>query len=295
MGTLERETLSLVVILLMSSICRAQAVDRPDESHKSNQLPGQYSSFSEADVLGKIFDGYDPTTKTVSNIQNSENKPTKVWILEAKLWYLHGDEYLVVLTGLAGRSELPCGNCTMDTPLALLNKDGNGLSLVARQDLPRSYVSDEPVSEIFGALSYTGHESISLDLAPYRLTDREMLIGVRIEHMWLPAPIYDTNLLLFRVDKRRLRKVFQAVVIDREYPNAHQDGPRVLFKTNSTVSTIRGNEPFYELVVRKATFKCVENDDGDCDSEDALVKQVKTQTEVWRFDGEKFNLEPRQG
>jgi hypothetical protein len=112
--------------------------------------------------------------------------------------------------------------------------------------------------------------------------------------MWLPAPIYDTNLLLFRMEERRLRKVFQTIVIDREYPNAHVDGPRVLLKTNSTVSTIRSNEPFYDLVVRKATFKCIENDDGDCGSENALVKQIKTRTEVWRFDGEKFNLVPRQ-
>jgi len=172
MRKLEGETLSLALILMMGSICCAQKIDRPDESRKPNQLPGRYSTFSEADVLGKIFFGYDATTKTVSSIQNSENKPTKASILEAKLWRVADDEYLVVLSGLAGRSESLCGNCTMDTPLAVLKKDANGLSLVAKQDLPPSYITDEPVSEIFGTLSYTGHESIALDLAPYRLTDR---------------------------------------------------------------------------------------------------------------------------
>ena len=289
MGKLEGKTLSLSLILLVGSVCCAQTADRPNESHKLNQLPGQYSSFSEADVLGKIFDGYDPTASTVSSIQNSENKPTKVSILEAKIWRVASDEYLAVLTGLAGRSEFLCGNCAMDAPLSVLKRDKNGLSVVARQDLPHSYATDEPVSGIFGTLSYTGHESITLDLAPYRLTDSEMLIGVRIEHMWLPAPIYDTNLLLFRVEERRLRKVFQAIVIDREYPNAHKDGPRVLFKTNSTLSSIRSGGQFYDLIVKRATFKCMENDEGDCASKNTAVKRVKTQTEVWRFNGERFS------
>ncbi len=288
MGKLDGKTLSLALILLMGSVCCAQTVDRPNEPHKPNQLPGEYSGFSEADVLGKIFDGYDPTASTVSSIQNSENKPTKVSVLEAKRWRVASDEYLVVLTGLAGRSEFLCGNCTMDAPLAVLKKDENGLSVVARQDLPRSYVTDEPVSEIFGTLSYAGHESVSLDLAPYRLSDSEMLIGVRIEQMWLPAPIYDTTLLLFRVEERRLRKVFQTIVIDREYPNAHKDGPQVLLKTNSTLSTIRSGGQFYDLIVKRARFKCMENDVGDCASKSPAVKRVKTQTEVWRFDGERF-------
>jgi hypothetical protein len=138
MGKLQGETLSLLLILLMGSVCCAQTVHPPDELHKPNQLPGQYSSFSETDVLGKIFDGYDPAAKTVLSIRNSENKPTKVSILEAKLWRVASDEYLVVLAGVAGDSEFLCGNCTMDTPLAVLKKDGNRLSLVARQDLRRS-------------------------------------------------------------------------------------------------------------------------------------------------------------
>src|SRR5690348_14736699 len=110
MGKPKRKTLSFALILLIGSTCSAQTVDRQNESHKPNQLPGQYSSFSEADVLGKIFDGYDPATKTVSSIQNSENKPTKASILEAKLWGVASDEYLVVLSQLAGSSEVLCGN-----------------------------------------------------------------------------------------------------------------------------------------------------------------------------------------
>src|SRR6267378_1775375 len=56
MGKLDGKTLSLALILLMGSVCCAQTVDRPNEPHKPNQLPGEYSGFSEADVLGKIFD-----------------------------------------------------------------------------------------------------------------------------------------------------------------------------------------------------------------------------------------------
>lgn len=156
----------------------------------------------------------------------------------------------------------------MYTPLAVLRTDGTHLSLVARQDLPRhSSIDDsEEISEAFGSLSYGGHESIAFDLAPYRLTDQEMLIGVRIENMWLAAPFWQTRLLLFRVEDKRLRKVFEAPVIDREYPNAHKDGPQIVFKTTSTLSTGANSGQYYEFLVRKKTIECRENDDGDCDS-----------------------------
>jgi hypothetical protein len=285
--------MSLTLLLLMGGIGCAQTVDRPDDSHKPIQLPGVYSKFSEADVLQKIFEGYDPATQRDSTIRNSENQPTKVSILEAKIWRPATDEYLVVLTTLAGSSEVLCGNCTMDTPLAVLKADGPRLSLIAKQSFPRSYLTDEPISEIFGALSYDGHESIALDLAPYHLTDGETLIGVRIEHMWLPAPIYETNLLLFRVENQRLRKVFQTTVVDRKYPNAHKGGPQTILKTNSKLSTVPRGGQFFDLLVKKATFKCLENDEGDCDPKTVPGKPVKTQTEVWRFDGERFTRKPR--
>src|SRR6266700_3821894 len=295
MGKLQQKSLGAVLILLMGGARHAQTIEQEDKSHKPIQLPGAFSGFLEVDVLRKIFDGFDPTTSRVSSIPNNESKPTKVSILAAKSWHVDGDEYLVVLSQLAGSSEVLCGNCAMEAPLAVLKKDGNGLSLVARQDLPHSYRSDEPVSEVFGTLSYTGHESIALDLAPYRLTNREMLIGVRIEHMWLAAPFYQTRLFLFRVQGGRLRKVCEEPVIDLDYPTAHEEGPQIVLKTTSTLSTIRSGGQFYDLIVKKATFKCMENDEGDCDSKNAAVRQVKAQAEVWRFDGEKFNLVPRQG
>ena len=282
MGKPEK-TFRLAFILLMASNCCAQTVDRPDETRKPIQLPGAYSNFSEADILGKIFDGYDPNTKTV---RNRENQLTKVSILEDKLWRAAGGEYLVVLTVIAPKSL--CGNCTLNTPLAVLKVDGNRLVLVARQILPRSYLFDERMSETFGSLSYNGHESIALDLAPYRLTEREMLIGVRTEHMWMPGPIYNTNLQLFRAERGRLRKVFQTLVTDREYPNVHNGGPQVILKTTSMVSTIRSGRQFFDLIVERAAFECMQNDQDDCDSKDVPVKPVRTQTEVWRFDGARF-------
>jgi hypothetical protein len=280
------KTLRLVFILLMASNCYAQTVDRPDESHKPIQLPGAYSNFSEADILGKIFDGYDPNTKTV---RNRENHPTKVSILEDKLWRAAGGEYLVVLTVIAPESL--CGNCTLDAPLAVLKVDGTCLVLVAKQTLPAFDSSDGPALETFGPLSYNGHESIALDLAPYRLTDREMLIGVRTEHMWMPAPIYNTYLQLFRVRHGQLRKVFETLVIDREYPNTHEDGPQPILKTTSMVSTVRSGKQFFDLVVKRATVKCMQHEQDDCDSKGALVKPIRTHTEVWRFDGARFKKE----
>lgn len=282
--------LNLALIVCMATICCAQIRARTTDSRKSTQLPGQYSRFTEDDVLGKIFDDYDPTAKSVSSIPDSENKATKVSLLEAKPWRTAGNVYLVVLTSL-GDPQM-CGNCAMYTPLAVLKTDGTSLSLVARQDLPRHSSIDDSVgvSGVFGSLSYRGHESIAFDLAPYRLTDQEMLIGVRIENMWLATPFWQTRVLLFRVEDRRLRKVFEAPVIDRDYPNAHKNGPQIVLKTTSTLSTVANSGRYYELLVKKKTVKCTENDDGDCDSNSALLKPVKAATEVWRFDGEKFAI-----
>lgn len=286
--------LNPALVVFIGTICCAQTEARTADSRKSTQLPGQYSSFTEDDLLGKIFDDYDRSTKSVSSIPNRENKPTMVSILEAKPLRVASNVLLVVLTNL-GDAQMLCGNCSMYSPLAVLKTDGTSLSLVARQDLPRqSSIDDsEEVSEAFGPLSYRGHESIALDLAPYRLTDQEMLIGVRIENMWLAAPFWQTRLLLFRVDGKRLRKVFEAPVIDRDYPNAHKDGPQIVLKTTSTISTVANSGRYYELLFKKKTIKCRENNDGDCDSNSASVKPVKTATEVWRFDGKKFSLVPR--
>lgn len=283
--------LNLALVVFIGTICYAQIHTRTADSSKSPQLPGQYSEYTEDDVLAKIFDGYDRTTKSVSSIPDGENKPTKAAILEAQPWRTAGNLYLVVLTSL-GDPQMQCGNCAMYTPLAVLKVDGTSLSLVARQDLPQrsSLDGSEEVSEAFGSLSYGGHESIALDLAPYRLTDQETLIGVRIEHMWLAGPIYETRLSLFRVEERRLRKVFEAPVTARDYPNAHKNGPRIVLKTTSALSTAVVRGQYYELLVKKKTIKCRENNDGDCDSNSASVKPVKAATEVWRFDGEKFTI-----
>lgn len=285
--------LNLALVVFVSAICCAQSHARIADSPKLAQLPDQFSGFTEDDVLAKIFDGYDATTKSVSSIPDSENKPTKVTILEAKPWRTVGNLYLVVLTSL-GDPQM-CGNCAMYSPLAVLKADGTSLSLIARQDLPRHSSIDESVevSGVFGSLSYGGHESIAFDLAPYKLTNQELLVGVRIEHMWLAAPFWQTRLFLFRVEDTRLRKVFEAPVIDRDYPNAHKNGPQIVLKTTSTLSTTTNSGQYYELLVKKKMIKCRENDDGDCDPNSGSVQQVKTTTEVWRFDGEKFNLVPR--
>jgi hypothetical protein len=110
--------------------------------------------------------------------------------------------------------------------------------------------------------------------------------------MWLAAPFYQTRFFLFRVDQGRLRKVLEIPVIDREYPNAHKDGPQIMLKTVSTLSTVPSGGKFRNLVVRKTTIRCMESDDGDCDSKSGPAKAIKTWIEEWRFDGLKFNLVP---
>jgi hypothetical protein len=289
----------VVALVLLAAVCAfAQDDAAPRPAHA--KLPRQFDAFSADDVLGRVFDGYDPRTGRVAGLLNDDKRPTLVRIREARAWDARGREQLVVLIDLAGSDydfKDLCGNCAMYSLLAVLKREGTRLSLVARQDVPASSGFEEagPASDPFGLFLISGHDtSVRLDLAPYRLSDGETLLGVRREHMWLPAQDYSTDLSLYRAEGARLRQVFYAPAVERDYPSGTLKGSPLL-KTTSLVSPRPGGGKFYDLFVEKTTVRCViPDDDADCGTTRTPARVVKRATEVWSFDGKSFQRADRR-
>jgi len=271
-------------------LCRsAQSNEVTVAPPKHASLPSPFTRASAHDVLKQIFDSYDPATGRVVNILNSDHKPTLVRIDEAKLWKAHGREYLAVLVELAADDYQfaeggLCGNCAAFVVLAALKKEGDNLSLVAKQLPPSSSVVGDEVIPFnpFATCMIGGHSSLSLDLASYKLSEKEKLIGVRDELSDMGGVSVSLN--LYRIEGRRLREVLRNyLVIIR-----HSSG-RVVKKTTSTLTPLPRSSRFYDYHINRTVTTCVdENDDSDCDPKQDRIKQVRKQKELWRFSGKRF-------
>jgi hypothetical protein len=285
---------ALVLLFVVCAFAQDGAAPRP----KHATLPRSFADLSADDVLGRVFDAYDARTGRVATMLNGEKRAALVRIREARAWYALGRENLVVLVDLAGTDydlEDLCGNCAMYALLAVLKRDGRALTLVARQDVPASAVAGEESTsggasdEAFAPFFISGHDpTVKLDLAPYCFNERETLVGIRREHMWLPAQDYATDLTLYRVEGARLRQVFAEPVVEREYPRGASKGMPVI-KTTSLISPRAGGGEFYDLVIEKTTARCIDNDDdADCTRPREPARVVKKSLEVWSFDGKSF-------
>lgn len=281
-------------LLALVNVPFAQGEEDVVAKPKSAKLPRSFAAFSNDDVLKKIFADYDAKTGRVASILNEENKPSLVRIHQAREWLVGGQERLVVFVDIAGHDSLftddLCGNCPMYAFLAVLKKESNQLSLVAKQQPPKHSMPSETQDDKDkgDAILYTGHTlSVSLDLAPYKINRKEILIGFRVEHMWLPAKTWATYLSLYRIEGEALREVFSEAVIDREFPGESPNGE--IIKLVSTLSPIKTKANFYDYEIRTTTTHCLDNnDDSDCGSKRDKIKWVKTQTELWQFNGTRF-------
>lgn len=286
----------LVLTFFLLASGSAQTGAQPLAQSKSASLPQPFTRFSSSDVLKEVFASYDPATGRLSGIVNEDGKPARLEIETAGLWKVQGQDHLVVLVNIIGW-EGPtglCGSCLMQSFLAVLRKNGATLSLVARQLTvpsggPVAYESlnqDE-------VITITGHDNVSLDLAPYKLNSREMLIGFRLEHIWLPTSDWSTSLWLYRIEGERLSEVFNQPVVERVYSVASDSRRRTVDKTVSTISLVPSsrapNGIFNDLIIDKTTSRCFNKDsDEDCDSRKEGFRKLGTQTELWRFNGQRF-------
>jgi len=286
-----------LTLLLSSNGASAQSGAKPTAPPKSASLPRPFARFSTSDVLKQISAGYDPATGRMSGILNQERKPALVTIDMTGLWRVQGQDHLVVLIGISYEDEPTglCGNCLTNSFLAVVKKNGTALSLVARQltvpssEAPVEYESLNPEELI----TIGGHDNVSFDLAPYKLNNRETLIGFRLEHIWLPTSDWSTSLSLYRIEGERLREVFHEPVVERMYPAASDHGRRIVDKIISTMSFAPArwltNKRFNDLVINKTTTECFNADnDDDCDSKHEGFRRIKTQTERWQFDGRRY-------
>lgn len=285
-------------LTLLAAVCTSARDDAPRPKHAP--LPRRFAEFKAEDVLGSVFEGYDPKTGRVATMLNGELKPTLVQLREARAWNALGREDLVVLVDVAGDDYNFvdfCGNCAMYALLAVLRREGRALKLVARQDVPASSVAgdDDPESDgpppedLYAPFLLNGHDTdVRLDLAPYCFGRRETLLGIRREHMWMPANDYSTSLSLYRVEGARLHEVFYDVVVWRDYPQGARKG-RPVVKTTSTLSPYAGGREFNNLVIEKTTVRCTDaDDDADCTPPREPARVVRKTFEVWSFDGKSF-------
>ena len=257
------------------------------------QFPPPFTRFSDTDVLRQVFPTYDHKIGRQFEFLNQEQYPARAKVLEAKPWTAGGKKYLVVFALIAADDtayDNLCGNCATYGLLAVLREERGRLSLVARQEAgPYLHASNPEDGELSGpteALWFSGHDSVSLDLAPYRLTRDETLIGVRTEHMWLPAMDWETHLQLFRIVGSTLKPAFEGPVIERAYQGSFAvNGP--VEKTTAILSSQPAGR-FHDLVIDRTTFRCPVDDNFDCDSKN--MTKIRQKRERWMFDGEKYVL-----
>lgn len=257
----------------------------------SFHLPQPFSQFSAGDIYATVFPGFDRTTGRVPYILNEQKQPSLVRLNQARFWKSGGENYLVVMVDIGGYDEqfgIPgsCGVCASTSPIAVLKVQDGKLKLVAKQDDEfYSSKNGEDNSTGFESFWYTGHDyDISFDLAPYRLNSKELLIGLRYQHMWIPAYSFSTTLLLYRIEGKRIRKVFEDLAIERGWYNG--PAPQLkMEKTTSTYITRPTNEQFNKIIVNRKTRKCIADwDTYDCDG----GKLIGTKQETWTFDGTRF-------
>jgi hypothetical protein len=285
--------LLLVLRVTVGAVADESPADPPYITH----LPIPFSKFSPDDVLAQVFPSYDRKISRQSEFYNQENQPALVVILEARPWTLPGKKYLAVFIEVGaddGSIQTLCGACITYGFTAVLRENHGKIALVARQETG-TYVQakNTEAHRVDGppdALWFTGHDHVSLDLAPYKLTREERLLGVRMEHMWLPAGMWDTDLLLFRIVGRTLKPVFRRPVIERHYQNLAA-GP--LEKTTAVLSSVPAGR-FYDLRIDRTTLHCPGSDDDDADFDCTLrhrgAKRIGRRQERWSFNGEVFAI-----
>lgn len=280
---------SLLLLVFFRVVDFAQSGNETVAPPKHASLPTPFSRFSAHDVLKQIFDSYDPATGRVSNILNSDHKPTLAQIDEAKLWKANGREYLAVLVELAADDYQfaeggLCGNCAAYVILAALKKEEDKVSLVAKQTPPPSSVVGDEVTRYdpFAPAMIGGHSSLSLDLASYELSEEETLIGVRDELSDMGGVSVSLN--LYRIEGHRMREVFSNHLVAIRYSSG-----RVVKKTTSTLTPMPRRPGFYDYEIDRTITTCIdENEDSDCDARQDRIKQVRKHKELWRFSGKRF-------
>jgi hypothetical protein len=273
--------LALSLLALYPVTVRADWDGRPLSS--ASTLPRPFSFATASDALGATYSSYVKSLGTVRALRTRDGRAAHVSILEARPWYVNRSPYLVVAVARRTDEDVRrrdlCGACRERFAIAVLAERAGKLHLVARthDDGPAEAES----GEVLAFLSVKGDGAASLDLAPYRLSRSETLIGVR--NTWsVTGGSFGTNLVLFRIVGRALKAVANIRVgAGTFWPKRTLD--------HSTIALARGRGLYYDLHVLTRHYEGPPgvNLDYSYDPQPGS-RPVSSDITIFRFDGSRY-------
>jgi hypothetical protein len=251
----------------------------------SSRMPAPFSFATADDALAATYPSYVRSLGIARELRTTDGNAAHVSILEAAPWYSGGKPFLVVAvarqTSAEVREGFLCGGCWERFAVAVLAERDNALHLVARTHDDGPTEADPVPGGVEPDLSFKGDGETSLDLAPYRLSRRETLIGLR--NTWsVTGGSFSTTLVLFRIVGNDLKGV-------AEIPIA--GGTEVPEKTldHGTVLVTPGPGPYDDLRVITRHWNATSGL-GDEYYYDLIpsVKPAGSDVSTFRFDGVRF-------
>ncbi len=178
-------------------------------------LPSPFEFATASDALAATYPSYVRSLGIARALRTTDGDAAHLSILEARPWYAAGRPYLVVAIARktddqAVRTDL-CGGCWERFAIAVLAERDGRLRLVARTHDDDPTEADPVPGGVDAYLSVKGNGIASLDLAPYHLSSRETLIGVR-NTVSITGGNFRTRLALFRIVGNDLKAVANIAV-----------------------------------------------------------------------------------
>jgi hypothetical protein len=253
---------------------------------RSSTLPAPFSFATASDALAVAYPSYERSSGIARELRATEGDAAHVSVLEARPWYAGGRRYLVVAIARqtddqARRTDL-CGGCWECFAVAVLAAHNGTLRLVARTHDDGPTEADTAPGRVDAGLSVKGDGIASLDLAPYHLSSRETLVGVR-NTVSITGGNFGTMLALFRIVGTDLKAVANIAV------GGGTDEPTETLG-HATVSVINRPGSYNDLRVLTRHYDYAAKDGSGWSEEPKPgTTPVDTDLSTFRFDGTRFH------
>jgi hypothetical protein len=252
----------------------------------SSTMPAPFSFATARDALAATYPSYVRSLGIARSLRTTDGDAAHVSVLEARPWYAGRKPYLVVAIARqtddqAARTEL-CGACWERFAIAVLAEHDGTLRLVARTHDDGPTEADPVPAGVEALLSVKGDGIASLDLAPYDVSSREVLIGLR-NTVSITGGNFGTTLVLFRIVRNDLKAVaYFAVGGGTNEPTQTLD--------HATVSVIKRPGTYNDLRVLSSHYNDAARDEsGWSDEPRPGTKPDDADLSTFRFDGTRFH------